>query len=326
LPELRKDPVLGRWVIIATERAKRPKDFTHAPPVPPAERACPFCPGNEELTPPEISRRPGPLGWAVRVVPNRFPALDSVGPATRQGSGIYDRVAGVGAHEVIIDSPAHDRQLADLSADELAGVVAAWRERACALEQDKRLRYVLIFKNHGPAAGASLEHSHCQLIATPVLPVLVKSELDGAQRYHRFRSRCVYCDMLKQERTDKARLVAEHDGFLTFAPFAPRFPFETWLLPLEHFGSFAALDERRVSGLARALKDALDRMNRVLDRPDYNFVVHCTPLDCPDAEHYHFHIELMPKLTIIAGFEVGTGFYINPVPPEDAAAYLRGEK
>ncbi|MEO0081478.1 MAG: galactose-1-phosphate uridylyltransferase [candidate division WOR-3 bacterium] len=325
MPELRKDPVLGRWVIISTERSRRPSDFRRPAhqPVTGHNQPCPFCPGNEHLTPPEIMRRPESGQWSVRVVPNRFPALTPEGQPVRQGVGVYDKMTGIGAHEVIIETPDHCLSLADVEPGHFSEVIWTFHDRHVALSADPRLRYVLVFKNHGAGAGASLAHSHSQLIAMPVVPVLVKSELEGAAQYFRFRNRCVYCDMLKQELQETVRLVFENDSFVVFQPFAPRFPFETWVVSRRHLGSFATMDAAHVTDLALALKDILGRMNRGLSGPDFNFVVHSAPLTEPDPEYYHFHIELMPKLTTIAGFEVGTGFYINPVPPEDAACFLR---
>ncbi len=330
MPELRKDPVLGRWVIISTERAKRPSDYalpaagkTEAATV---ERACPFCPGNEGQTPPEVLRRETGGSWQVRVVPNRFPALVREGELDRRGIGIYDRMNGIGAHEVIIETPDHSLDLADLDPDAIAGVLHAFRDRAVHLTKDRRIRYALVFKNHGSSAGASLSHSHSQLIATPVIPVLIKEELAGARRYFDFRGRCIYCDMVKQELKDRDRLVYETERFVAFAPFAPRFPFETWIVCREHFSSYEDLTPERIPDLALTLKQVLARINRVLARPDYNFVIHTGPTQTPHIKHYHFHIEVMPKLSKIAGFEVGTGFYINPVPPENAARSLREDQ
>ena len=324
MPQLRKDPVLGRWVIISTERAKRPSDFS-AP-----ERGqrsepdrCPFCPGNEKMTPPEVTRRPLDGDWRVRVVPNKFPALTVEGGTERAGAGIYDRMNGVGAHEVIIETPEHDRMLSDLAPPAIAEVLEVFRARALDLARDERIRYVLVFKNHGLSAGASLSHSHSQLIATPVVPVRVKAELEGAAKYFDFRGRCIFCDMVKQETEERVRLVYENERFVCFEPFAPRFPFETWLLPRAHFSGYDGLSDGHLADLAEALHECLVRMNRALSCPDYNFLVHVAPLVGDGNEHYHFHIELMPKLTRIAGFEVGSGFYINPVPPEEAARFLR---
>jgi len=323
LRQLRKDPVLGRWVIISAERAKRPSDFAPSPEPGPGGKSCPFCPGNEAMTPPEVMRIPSQGRWQVRVVPNRFPALVTEGEPERQGCGIYDRMNGIGAHEVIIETPDHARRLTDLEPGEIEAVLHSFRERALDLHRDPRIRYIMVFKNEGASAGASLAHSHSQLIATPIIPVLVKEELAGARRYFDFRGRCIYCDMVRQELEESSRLVATGDRFVAFVPFAPRFPFETWLVARDHFATWQSLDDSRLADLARILKEVLERLGRALGRPDYNFVLHTAPSGAGESEHYHFHLELLPKLSRIAGFEVGTGFYINPVAPEDSARYLR---
>ncbi len=325
MPELRKDPVVERWVIIATERARRPMDF-----VPEIGRArgpegCPFCPGREEKTPPEVFRSGGAGGgpWSVRVIPNRFPALHAEGEVQAAGEGIYDRMEGVGAHEVVVESPDHFASLGSLPATHVGEVLLAYRERLLSLKKDPRFEYVLIFKNHGLAAGASLEHPHSQLIATPILPELVAEELEGAERYFRMKERCVWCDVVRQEQRDRTRLVLEENGFVAVAPFAPRFPYETWLLPTTHQPSFEGLALGEVGALARLLREVLGRLARLFADPPYNFALHTAPLRESDPEHFHWHLELMPKLTRMAGFELGTGFFINPTPPEDAARFLR---
>jgi UDPglucose--hexose-1-phosphate uridylyltransferase len=329
MPELRKDPVVGRWVIIATERARRPSDFATAAALP-RSGPCPFCPGNEEDTPREIlaGRAPGHAadgpGWTYRVVPNKFPALRIEGELDPEGEGLFDRMNGVGAHEVIIETPDHHASLARMSEDEVTDVLWAYRERLADLKKDPRFEYALIFKNHGEAAGASLEHPHSQLIATPIIPIMVREELVGAADYYRRKERCVWCDIVRQERRAQRRVIAERDGFVALAPFAPRFPCETWIVPTRHAAAYeeSGLDELR--GLAGSLGDFLRRMNRVLGDPAYNFMLHTAPLDEPDLAHFHWHLEIIPKLTRVAGFEWGSGFFINPVAPEAAAAALRG--
>jgi UDPglucose--hexose-1-phosphate uridylyltransferase len=329
MPELRKDPVTGRWVIISAERSLRPSDFPKAAAPARENRNCPFEPGNEAQTPPEVlAFRPSGLGpnmpgWTLRVVPNRFPALTIEGPVRRDGEGMYDRMSGVGAHEVIIETPDHDRTLTDLDEASFRDVVRAWRDRVEDLARDERLKYALVFKNSGRAAGASLEHAHSQLIATPVVPKLVKEELAGSRRYWDFHRRCVFCDMIGQELETGRRIVCGNEQFLAFTPFAPRFPFETWLVARRHFGLFAEMDEREQAGLAAALKSVLERIDRVLGNPDYNVVIHTAPLRETGIPHYHFHVEVMPKKTVVAGFEWGSGFFINPMAPEPAARYLR---
>jgi UDPglucose--hexose-1-phosphate uridylyltransferase len=331
MPELRKDPVVGRWVIISTERSRRPTNFTAVR----SQRSagfCPFCPGSEDKTPPEVyavrsnGNGPNGEGWLVRVVPNKFPALQIEGSLERRGEGLYDKMNGVGAHEVVIEGPAHDQDLADLPVEHIEQVLLAYRERMLDLHRDRRFRYVLIFKNHGDQAGATLEHTHTQLIATPIIPKSIQEELEGGRRYYELKERCVFCDIVQQETTENGgrRMVSMNDRFMAIAPFAPRFPFETWILPRRHDASFEVLQEPgEFRDLAWMLKDTLERLNRALDRPPFNFVLHTSPVSDQDLEYYHWHIEILPKLTRVAGFEIGSGFYINPTPPEDAAQYLR---
>jgi UDPglucose--hexose-1-phosphate uridylyltransferase len=331
MPELRKDPVVGRWVIISTERGRRPSDFTTEP-VRARSSNCVFCAGNEAKTPPEILgiRHPDSManepGWSLRVVPNKFPALRIEGELEPEGEGLYDKMNGVGAHEVVIETPTHDASLATISTDAVADVLLAYRERIVDLKKDPRFEYILVFKNHGAAAGASLEHPHSQLIATPIIPIMVSEELNGAGQYYEMKERCVWCDIVRQERRSrKKRVIAEAHGFVALAPFAPRFPFETWILPTRHRSAFEETGVEELRGLAELLGDFLRRMDRVLNGPPFNFMLHTAPLREGALDHFHWHLEIIPKLTNVAGYEWGSGFFINPVPPEDAAAALREE-
>lgn len=327
-PELRKDPVSGRWVIIATSRAKRPNDFEPA-----AEAAtssfCPFCEGNEDATPGEILayRHNGSAanrgGWRVRVVANKFPALEIEGDLNKRGEGIYDLMRGVGAHEVIIESPRHLASTADLTQPELEEVLWVYRDRLVDLRRDPRLVYGMIFKNVGAAAGASLEHTHSQLIVTPIVPINVWEEMTGALEFFNYRGRCVYCDMAGQELASEKRLVLDSPGFVAFCPFASRFPFETWILPKTHGSHFENIQKHGVEELARVLRQTIGKIEVALDRPAYHYIIHNSPFDTGELPHYHWHIEIIPRLTKPAGFEWGSGFYINPVAPEEAAAFLR---
>jgi UDPglucose--hexose-1-phosphate uridylyltransferase len=331
MTDLRKDPVTGRWVIIATERQKRPSDFHVESVVVQPDGQCPFCEGHEERTPPEIlayrNGTPGNTrGWEVRVVPNKFPALRVEGSLDREGEGLFDRMSGIGAHEVIIESPNHDATLATLSEEAIEKVFWAWRERVLDLKRDIRLRYIVIFKNHGAAAGASLEHAHSQLIALPIVPREMTEELEGAKRHFGQKERCVFCDIIRQELKDGVRVIAESADFVALAPYAPRFPFEAWLLPKRHRSRFEEATPGELASLARMLKDTLRRMNATLTSPPYNLIVHSAPLQDDAGPYYHWHIEVMPKLTRVAGFEWGTGFYINPTGPEEAAEVLRKTK
>jgi UDPglucose--hexose-1-phosphate uridylyltransferase len=329
LPELRKDPITGRWVIIATERAKRPSDFVRERVQIHGSGFCPFCYGNETKTPPEIiayrsdgSTRNAP-GWSLRVVPNKFPALGIEGGLNRQGEGLFDKMNGLGAHEVIIETPDHQKTIAMLPERQIEDVLWAYRDRILDLKKDRRFKYIMIFKNHGEAAGASLEHTHSQLIALPVVPKRVREEVDGAREYFNFKERCIFCDIIRQESESGVRVIADSPEFIAVAPFAPRFPFEIWIVPRIHQSAFEDSQKQEFEQLAAMLKDMLTRLDKVLDYPAYNYIIHTSPIPETPNEHYHWHLEIMPKLTKVAGFEWGTGFHINPTPPEESAKFLR---
>ena len=328
MPELRRDPIIGRWVIVSSERGKKPSDYGKEPEEE-IGRVCPFCKGNEHLTPSEILayREPGTMknkpGWWVRVVPNKFPALGIEGGIERIGEGMYDKMNGFGAHEVIIETPNHDLEINQLPDNRIEDVLWVYRDRMLDLKRDNRFEYVLIFKNHGAAAGASLSHPHSQIIALPMVPIRVKQEIQGAKMYFDYKERCVFCDIIKQEMNDGERIVSENDNFIAICPFASRFPFEIWILPKVHDSCYEDSQKHEVSSLANIMKTVLNKLNLALDNPPYNFLIHTSPIKESISSNYHWHIELMPKLSKIAGFEWGTGFYINPTPPEQAAKYLR---
>ena len=328
MPELRKDPVTGRWVIIATDRARRPSDFSRERVTPSGAAVCPFCPGNETRTPPEVlayrsQGRPNEPGWSLRVIPNKFPALRVEGELNREGEGMYDRMSGIGAHEVIIEAPEHVLSLGEISEKAVEDVFWAARDRMVDLKKDTRLKYVILFKNHGGAAGASIEHSHSQLIAMPVVPKRVQEELDGALRYYEYKERCIFCDILKQESMTASRVVIETDQVMAVCPYAPRFPFETWIIPRQHLSHFEDTPVATMQKFAWAVRTTIRKLEHVLENPPYNFVIHTGPVQNGALAHYHWHMEVIPKLTRVAGFEWGTGFYINPTPPEEAAQFLR---
>ncbi len=333
MPELRKDPIIGRWVIIATDRARRPKDFNIPKAVPPVHNEfCPFCFGNESSTPREIlAFRPddfvaNPQNWTLRVVPNKYPALMIEGNLEREGEGMFDRMNGVGAHEVIIETGEHHKSMAEMREKQVEDILWAYRERILDLKKDTRFKYVLIFKNHGEPAGATLEHPHSQLIALPIVPRQVREELEGAKEYYGFKERCVFCDIVRHEQVDGRRVIYENSHFLVIAPYAPRFPFETWVLPKKHDASYENCQRQDCQVLADAMKVTLRKLNVALDKPAYNFILHNSPFRDEDSRHYHWHFEIMPSLTRVAGFEWGSGFYINPTPPEEAAEFLRNVK
>jgi UDPglucose--hexose-1-phosphate uridylyltransferase len=328
LPELRKDPITGRWVIIATGRAKRPSDFIRQPVLFSKPGACPFDYGNESKTPPEVlayrnsGGRDEP-GWRVRVIPNKFPALGIEGDLNRQGDGMYDRMNGVGAHEVIVETPDHNATLGDMSERQIEEVLWAFKERVNDLKKDRRFRCIVLFRNHGEAAGASLEHPHSQLIALPVIPESVKEEVEGAHRFFEQKERCIFCDIIRQESAAGVRLVTETDRFTVIQPYAPRFPFETWILPKRHGSHYEDADAPTLQNLAWILRATVRKLEKVLERPAYNLIVQTAPVQDAPLEYYHWRVTIVPKLTKAAGFEWGTGFYINPTPPEEAARFLR---
>jgi UDPglucose--hexose-1-phosphate uridylyltransferase len=337
MPEIRHDPIQKRWVIISSDRGKRPMDFSSSRDCFPKDtrNSCPFCAGREDATPKEIYKEIDPKTgkWLVRVVPNKFPALGIEGELDRRGDGHYDRMNGIGAHEVVIESPDHDLGLADLSADHIYLVLKTYRERILDLQKDTRFRYILVFKNHGAAGGASLAHSHTQIMATPVTPRTVAEELKSAKQHFMLKERCIFCDIIAQELDDGSRIVKLDEDFLTCTPYASRFPFEMHVYPRKHSHDFSKTVDNKLKTLAYHLKEVLGRMNAALGSPAYNFLIHTCP--CTDGRtrrpnywdtlelDWHWHIEILPRITRVAGFEWGTGFYINPTQPEDAARFLR---
>ncbi len=341
MPELRKDPVVQRWVIIAAERGQRPSDFrTESPIVEVSPKSCPLCPNNEDRTPPEVfairldGSKPNTPGWLVRVVPNKFPALKLDGELNRRGLGLFDLMDGVGAHEVIIETP--DTTHPDWDAfpvEQLYHVFLAYQARLRALRADKRFRYTLVFRNYGAQAGASLAHPHSQIIALPIVPQLPKEKLTAARQYYLDKERCLFCDLLYQERELQKRVVLESEHILVLSPFAARFPYELHFFPKRHCHDFAEEEDEVLRDLAVVVKRVLIVLKSLLGQPAYNFVLQTAPNPLPRPGRpdywgtlpydYHWHWEFLPRLTRVAGFEWGTGFYINPVSPEAAAEVLR---
>lgn len=329
MPELRKDSIIRRWVIIATERSARPTDFPPGAVEPDTSATCPFCEGREEKTPPEIVaiRRPGAVanapGWQVRVVPNKYPALRIEGSTAVTQNGLFAVMGGVGAHEVIIETPQHIDHPGVMTPAQLASVLWMYRERYRDLDGDERFKYLLLFRNHGRPAGASLAHPHSQLIALPIVPKRAMEELEGAQQYFAREGRCVYCDLIRQEQAERTRVVWQNDEFIAFVPYAAWCPFELWILPRTHLASFGDITDSQILPLAEVLHQVLGRLHACLSNPPYNYIIHTAPYDDKVGHFYHWHIEVIPRLSHVAGFEWGSGFYINTVPPEDAARYLR---
>jgi UDPglucose--hexose-1-phosphate uridylyltransferase len=291
--------------------------------LPVRDEACPFCPGNEDQTPPEILRTPEGPDWRVRVVPNMYAALVGEGPARRSGSPMFREMPGVGSHEVVIESPRHDARLDEMDQEEVAEVIEVWRSRYRDLIARPEVRAVVVFKNFGPLAGTSLTHPHSQVVATPVfLPRLLR-RLDVATRYFDENGVCVYDDVIAAEREVRLRVVDECGSFIALAPFAANSPYETWVLPSFHQGSFGDLSDEEIDDLACILIRTFTAIRRACGDPDFNLVLYSAPTNGHTDEVFHWHIKILPKLATPAGFEIGSAMSINVVAPEDAADALR---
>jgi len=324
---LRQDPTTRQWSILATRRGDRPHRpvVVPRPELPQHDATCPFCPGNEDQTPPEIMRDPVGPDWQVRVVPNMYAALSGDGTARRSGGPFTREMPGAGSHEVVIESPRHDLRMDEMTHEEAERVVWAWRERYRALIDLPHIRAVVVFKNFGPLAGTSLVHSHSQIVATPVfLPRLLR-RLDVATRYFDENGICVYDEVIAAERAAGDRLVDENGSFVSFEPWAANSPFETWIAPTFHQGSFGELADEEVNDLAAVLVRTLTAVRRACGDPDFNLVMYSAPTNGGHAEEvFHWHLKLIPKLSTPAGFEIGSAMSIDTVAPEDAALALRG--
>ena len=332
-PEYRRDPVTGRWVVVAPERSHRPMALGGAAPGGRAEgepRPCPFCPGQEHDTPHEVYavRDPGGVpdgpGWRLRVVPNKFPAVrEGLGLAAAETDDLFARAPGAGRHEVVIESADHVTNPAALADDEFRAVFLAYRDRLAAFAADPTLRYAAVFKNVGAAAGASLGHCHSQVVGTPLVPDLIVRELRGAEAYFARTGRCVFCDVIARDRPDGSRVVAETPHFVAVTAFAGRFSYETWVLPKAHAGGYETAEPDAVGELAGLMKRVARALDAVLAGPAYNWYLHTAPLRAGGLPHYHWHFEVIPRASRPAGFEWGSGCFVNAVSPERAAADLR---
>ncbi len=326
MSELRLDLATGEWVIIATERARRPHDFTEQAirPVETPRETCPFCPGHEAQTPPELYREPRGGPWSVRVVPNKFAALaPDAGDFSPRSTDSFLRRAGRGHHEVIVESREHGAQLPTMSHGAITAVLRAYRARYQALRHDPDVRLIIIFKNYGEEAGTSLSHPHSQLVATPVVPLWNQTKHSAARRHWDVNRRCLYCDVLEAELAQKERVLFETDGFAVFQPFASRLPFETWIMPKRHVPSFGDVRDDELADLAQALHRTFRLLTRALGPFPYNYIIHSAPAGEEDRRFYLWHLEILPRLTMIAGFEMGSRIFINTAAPEATAAFLR---
>ncbi len=333
MSELRQDPVTKHWVVIASERARRPEDYPkdrEKAKCPEFSESCPFCPGNEAMTPSEEvayrqhGTQPNTEGWRVRVVPNKFAALVPDGHLGRiRENEFFRRMDGVGKHEVVIESPVHNAAIGTMELKQVEEILLIYRDRFNELSQDSRFEFVTIFKNHGKLAGTSLIHPHSQIIATPIVPLHIRHRHEEAMRYYDDNGECVFCRMIEEERDAGKRVILETEDFLAFEPFASSAPFETWIVPAKHAATYGSISIDDTRKFASILSRIMKRIHKGLSNPDYNYMIHTAPFKDADENWYHWFIQILPRLTTIAGFELGSRVFINTTPPEEAAEFLR---
>ncbi len=327
MSEFRQNMASKEWVIVAPLRGKRPSDFikiiAKREPLPPHKADCPFCRGNETQTPQAVYIKPESGDWRLRVVPNKFAALQPDTAAVRTHVGAFMSANGYGVTEVVIETPEHNKTIVTMELSEVSAILTAYRERFDQISQNKNINLITIFRNYGPLAGTSLEHPHSQIIATPLVPPHIRNQIEKSILYHDETGRCVYCDILAEELLQKDRIVLENDSFVAFCPWSARTPFETRIYPKRHAASFLSITEKEIGDLAWILRAMLAKIYNTLQNPDYNYVLHCAPVDELHTRCLHWYFILIPKIGTPAGFEIGSGIYINTVPPEDSARFLR---
>ncbi len=327
---IRQDLITKDWTIFAGDRSGRPTDFKKVKEkkvLNEYEPCCPFCRGNDHMTPKEVFTIEGDDGWLVRVVPNKFPILEPGGKTEtdikRSAAGPYLEIDGTGSHEVIIESPKHNDNLCQLESGQVENVIRTYRERFIELSSNKNNKLIVIFKNHGNKAGTSLVHPHSQLVATPFIPSFVRNRFCESERYFNDFGKCVYCEMIAYEKKIRKRIIYENEGFIALAPYASAVPYNIWILPKKHQACFAKISENDIVSLATNLKTVIKKLYNLLDDPDYNYIIDSTPIDQAGSRFYHWHIEVVPQLITRAGFEIGSGINVNTILPERCAELLR---
>lgn len=328
MPEFRKDPLFERWVVIAPERANRPFEIQDAS-VAESTFDDPFAEGNEAATPPEVlayrnaGTKANGQGWRVRIVPNQFPAVSRHGGHETHSQGLYTTAGAWGIHDVIVECPHSESNLSRLSVENVREVFRAYRDRMLDLKSDSRIAHISVFKNQGQAAGASVRHSHSQLIATPIVPPLIQEEMARALEYYTKSGQSIFQRILQDELQTESRVVFTTDHFVVICPFASRFSFETWVIPRRSSAHYFQLTPMEVDDLGTAVKTVLRKLELARDNPPYNLVIHTAPVHAEDHPSFSWHLEILPRISGIAGFEWGAGIHINAMPPEQAAAILR---
>lgn len=326
MSELRYNIVSKDWVVIATERAKRPDSFKKPKDeriIPEYSESCPFCPGKEGDRHDETYRLDDKKAWKVRAIYNKYPAFSPDQKEERKITGMYNSITGYGQHEVIIESPVHNRIIALATDEEVGNIIRTYKERYDKLELVKGIEAVTIFKNHGPGAGCSQEHPHSQLVATPITPHQIRLRMEAASAFFDMAGKCVYCNMIEDEYKAKDRMVLETEKFIAFSPYASAAPFITWLLPKRHAASFNEINEEEVRDLARTLRIVLRKLYLGLGNPDFNYCIRSVPVNEKNVEYFHWGIAIVPRLAQPAGFELGSGIFINSSLPEECAKFLR---
>ncbi|MEW6102633.1 MAG: galactose-1-phosphate uridylyltransferase [bacterium] len=330
MPELRQNLATKEWVIIAKERARRPEDFVKKEEkkiIPEFVEKCPFCPGNEAMCPPDTFSIKDEQGWKVRVIPNKFAALiPEISNDKPNLIGLKRHMPGFGYHEVIIETPKHNLTTALLDISYVKDIILSYRERYLWLSNDPRIDHIIIFKNHGEAAGTSLEHPHSQLVATPVVPSHIRARIEEAMRYYDDHQRCVFCQMIEDEIEEGIRIVAENASFVCFVPYAAFSPFHLWLLPKRHYPQFGDIKDNEIMDLAMILKDVLFRLYFGINNPDFNYVIRSAPTDFTRVNYFHWYLSIVPRISKAAGFELGSGMFINASIPEESGKFLREVK
>ncbi len=326
MPELRLNLITKEWVIIATEKARPPEFFKRRvskTALPHFVDSCPFCPGNEAKTPDEIFRISDGDKWKIRVIPNKFAALNRESERMRKNQGLKHIVSGFGVHDVIIESPLHNMTTALLPLEHISEIIKTYKRRFKELYSDHRIGHVIMFKNQGEGAGTSLEHPHSQIIGTPITPIQIRDRLEEAMRFFDITGECVICKTLSEEKAEGTRVIFESEHFISFIPYAALSAFHTWIFPKRHAPCFSDITEEENADFALNLKTTLAKFYYGLNNPDFNYAIRSNRLKDARSEYFHWYMTIVPRISTAAGFEMGSGMFINNAVPDETAEFLR---